>query len=206
MDTYYGTVKGTAEYYDTGDIITIKYDPDDPNNSTTILYPDKEALIINTILSVGCVLIGVAFVITVTYAKNKNNEKENKPKEQTQYSRKDPSLRGYPVKLVIMAIIYNLLNGGAWIIALVGVMFVVLAVLAKGLEVFYIAGVISLLLYMFKGIVEPVRIINRFYKELGSEQFHRTVDNALETSKTHNSDYEKIIRALYETFPADEDL
>jgi len=61
-------------------------------------------------------------------------------------------------------------------------------------------------LYMFKGIVEPVRIINRFYKELGSEQFHRTVDNALETSKTHNSDYEKIIRALYETFPADEDL
>lgn len=201
METYYGKISGTSTYYDTGDILTIKYNPDNPHESTTVLYSNKKALIVNTILSVGFAFGGMLVVIIVSNLKVKNKGKSNGLTERKPYSRKDPSLRGYPVKLIMMGILSKFIIGGVWIMFIVGALFMLMALLAKTVIVFYIAGGISLLMYFIIGILSPIKQINKLYNELGSEVFHRVIDKALEEPKNRYSDYEVILTYLYKACP-----
>ncbi len=131
METYYGNIKGTAVYYDTGDVLTIKYDPDDPNKSTTALAPDVVALVTNTVLSGIFASVGIFVAIVIPNMRMKAKEKKSSLKPRKPYSRNDASLRGYPVKLVFMALWANVSFSGAGVCAIVAVVFILMAFLAK---------------------------------------------------------------------------
>lgn len=201
METYFGSIKGSAKYYDTGDVLTIKYDPNNPHDSTSVLYSDKNAIIIGTILSVGVAFGGMLVVILITNAKSKKRSQVNKPKNRRPYSVKDPSLRGYPVKLVIMGVLSKLSIGGAGIMASVGALFILMAILAKTVIIFYVAGGIALIMYFIIGVLSPIKQIDKLYNELGNDQFYRIVDKALESPKNSYSDYDQIIGELYRACP-----
>ena len=202
MDTYYGNIKGTAIYYETGEMLTIKYDPNDPNTSTTVLAPNLSTLLTNTVLSILFTIVPVIVVFVIPRLDHDVKEKLAKPRKP--YSKKDPSVRGYPIKLVLMAIVSNLNILGVGLFAIGGLLFILFAILAKHMIVFYIAGSIALLIYLKSGVISPIMEINRFYNELGSEQFHRIIDKALESSRGLHNDYEEIMSALGKACPSDE--
>ncbi len=60
-DTYTGTIRGTRMRHEVGDRFDIRYDPVDSENSTHILTPRKDALVINV---AGGLLFAVIGVLT----------------------------------------------------------------------------------------------------------------------------------------------
>lgn len=176
-ESYVGEIKGTQWKKSVGEKVTVKYDPENPSESTDILEPGIGALLVNLFFGLFWIAVGIfPFVRSklpdISFTKNKK-EKE------IIYSKKDISERGYPVKLSLWAVADCAKMHRLGVPLIVGLCFVVFGVLGKNFVIFYIAGALSLLFFIVNGVVKPVLEIKKHYARLGNLRFYKTVDRAL---------------------------
>ena len=203
MDTYTGVLNNEKIYRNTGDVIVIKYDPDDPNKTTDILEPRVDALIINVFTAVFmsnfCLwMAGAPNLISLISKllgkgaqKNESEDEKNirLAKELCRYVND-----GYPVKLTVRAIVEGTLEGH-WVALAVALSFIAFG--AFYIELFIIPGAAALLIYLYKGVIGPIITVKRCFENLGAVEFYKTVESAfLSKRRPYESESTRIIAAL----------
>lgn len=176
---FVGELERTQWKRTVGEKLTVKYDPENPTESTNILEPSIGAFIVNLFFGLFWLAVGIFTSVKFKLA-NTNVKKKNK---EIIYSQKDISERGYPVKLSLWAVLESAKINVLGVPLIVGLTFVIFGILAKNYIVFYIAGALALLFFIIKGVAEPLLEIKKQYNRLGNLRFYRTVDRALAERK-----------------------
>lgn len=190
--SYVGEIEGTQLKKTVGEKLTIKYDLENPSESTNILEPSLGAFSVNLFFGLFWVAAGI-----FPFVKSKISSKSKKKTEkETVYSKKDFSELGYPYKLCLWAVLDEVKLHRHGIPLIVGLCFVLFGVLAKTYYIFYIAGGLGIAVYVLKGVVQPVLEIDKHYKHLGSDRFYAALNRGLENRKIGMTPYVAAMEGL----------
>lgn len=142
-------------------------------------YPSVsiETSVYNFLFSLLLAVMGVFVVWIVPSFLSQKEIERSRSEQRILYSRKPVSERGYPWKLLFMALCYGISIDACGVPFFVGACFLLFAVLSR-FVVFYIAGGICLLFYIFLGIVKPIVSVMAYYSLLGARRFYTVVDTA----------------------------
>ena len=98
---FVGEIEETQWKKTVGEKLTVKYDPENPTESTDILEPSLGAFFVNLFFGFFWIAVGI-----FPFVKNKLPDIGfNKKEKSIIYSKKDISERGYPVKLSLWAVL-----------------------------------------------------------------------------------------------------
>lgn len=199
-----GTVKEKGTPLKVGDTLEVKYDPAAPEVSTDVLSPNADALIINVFMSlfianVSLFALGFPSLFSLLFgafsSKKELSDDEKAAEKEKRFSCYMGDGSGYPLKLSLSGLRDAFAHRGAWIPLSVGICFVPFGILLSGW--FYICTAAGAGIYICKGVLEPLLLVDNCYKTLGETEFYRVLKKGyFSKSHPHQSDWERIMYAL----------